>query len=65
MESTTEKTDYAGSRRKISVTTVSDVLDRARWIEENRDAFIRQGNWHEGNDHPFARIAAGPLADAV
>ena len=39
--------------------------NRARWIEENRDAFERQRKWHEDNDHPFAGTAAGPLADAV
>ncbi|MCB1970675.1 MAG: type II toxin-antitoxin system CcdA family antitoxin [Geminicoccaceae bacterium] len=38
---------------------VADARQR-RWIEENREAFAAQAEWHEQNGHPLADIMAGP-----
>ncbi len=33
---------------------------RARWLEENAEAFARQADWHDRNGHPLADILASP-----
>ncbi|MBP7241746.1 MAG: type II toxin-antitoxin system CcdA family antitoxin [Amaricoccus sp.] len=33
---------------------------RARWLDENADAFARQAEWHDRNGHPLADILATP-----
>lgn len=54
----------------VNVSAVADealsraVADarRAKWLEENADAFAAQAKWHEENDHPLADILVGPTA---
>lgn len=52
----------------INVSAVADAAlraaviaaRRARWLEENADAFARQAEWHDRNGHPLADILAAP-----
>lgn len=37
---------------------------RARWIEDNRDAFAAQAAWQDENPNPFAGFGDGPFAGA-
>ncbi len=31
-----------------------------KWLEDNADAFARQAEWHDHNDHPLADILVSP-----
>lgn len=52
----------------INVSAVADsalrraVIDarRARWLDENAEAFAKQAEWHDRNGHPLADILASP-----
>ena len=52
----------------INVSAVADTaLQRAvaearqsKWLNENADAFARQAEWHERNDHPLVDILVSP-----
>lgn len=52
----------------INVSAVADsalrraVIEarRARWLDENAEAFAMQAEWHDRNGHPLADILASP-----
>lgn len=33
---------------------------RNRWLDENAEAFARQAEWHQHNDHPLRDILVSP-----
>ena len=33
---------------------------RGKWLDENAEAFARQAEWHERNDHPLVDILVAP-----